>query len=274
MTGFGTSNGLGERIYNTLIGCEIIAEEDAEETDQPVTRKEAAEIMIRLQSLENTAETVAGTSPFLDVASDDPYAPYIALCNNLGIISGDGDGYFRPDEPLLKEEGTKLLVSCLGYDAVAQQEGGFPKGYLSEAKRLSLFYGIDQSREFSKADFFTMIYNAMEAKALLPDYNESGTAHLDEKSLGERLMEQKNIITGEGIVIGNIRYSVREDNTVDAKHVQIGEERFALGKISLPEILGRNITYYAVQNRNDEYELTHVFKARNERELQLLYPCV
>lgn len=265
----GAGGVLGERVYNTLIGCEVISEEDSAEMDQPVTRKEAAELMIRLQFLESAAGALAGTSQFLDVVPSDPYAPYIALCSDLGIISGDGDGYFRPDEPLLLEEGTKLLVSCLGYDAAARQEGGFPNGYMSEAKRLSLFYGVDMSGSFSKGGFYTMIYNAMEAKALLPDYNESGTAHLDEKTFGERLMEQKNIITGEDCVIGNIRYSVVEDNTVDARHVRIGEKQFVLGEISIPEILGRTVTYYAVLNQNDEYELTHVFKARNEREIRL-----
>ena len=133
----GAGGVLGERVYNTLIGCEIISEEDSAEMDQPVTRKEAAELMIRLQFLESAAGALAGTSQFLDVVPSDPYAPYIALCSDLGIISGDGDGYFRPDEPLLLEEGTKLLVSCLGYDAAARQDGGFPNGYMSEAKRLS-----------------------------------------------------------------------------------------------------------------------------------------
>lgn len=127
----------GERVYNTLIGCEIISEEDSAEMDQPVTRKEAAELMIRLQFLESAAGALAGTSQFLDVVPSDPYAPYIALCSDLGIISGDGDGYFRPDEPLLLEEGTKLLVSCLAMTPlpgrmegsrmdICQKRNGFP----------------------------------------------------------------------------------------------------------------------------------------------------
>lgn len=269
VTGFGTSEGIGERVYNTLIGCEIITDEDTEDMNGPVTRKEAAKVMIRFQALEGAVESLKGTSPFSDVSPDDTYASYIVLGSSLGIISGDGNGFFRPDDTLLLEEGTKLLVSCLGYDLSAQEEGGFPKGYMTQATRLSLFHGVKREGDLNKADFYTMIYNAMQAKELLPDYNESGTAHLDEKTFGERLMEQKNILTGEGIVSGNIRYSISEDNSIDSKHVQIGKQRFVLGTISLPEILGRNVTYYAVLNENDEYELTHVFKGRNEKELQL-----
>lgn len=266
---FGTNGELGERTYNTLIGCEIISAEDAESFNQPLTRKEAAEIMIRLQALENAAEAMTEASPFLDVPPDHPYAPYIVLGSSLGIISGDGDGYFRPDETLLLEEGTKLLVSCLGYDLPARQAGGFPNGYMAEAKRLSLFHNVQTGAGLTKAGFYTMIDNALEAKELLQDYNESGDAHLDEKTFGERLMERKHIVTGEGVVTGNVRYSVYEDSTVDSKHVQIGEKRFALGSISLQAILGRNVTYYAVLNQMDEYELSHVFKAKAERELRL-----
>lgn len=76
--------------------------------------------MIQLLDMENVKDTLKEESPFYDVPADDSYAPYIILCSELGIIAGDGNGYFRPEESLSYEEGIKLLVSCLGYDIAAQ----------------------------------------------------------------------------------------------------------------------------------------------------------
>lgn len=268
-TVFGEENGLTEKVSNTLIGCEVIDKEDMKDLNQPLLRKEAAKAMIQLLDMENVKDAMKKESPFYDVPADDSYAPYIIVCSGLGVIGGDGDGYFRPEDFLSYEEGIKLLVSCLGYDVAAQNAGGYPAGYLMEAQQLLLLRDIPQSEQFTKAVFYTMIYNALQAKELFSEYSETGSAYLSDESFGERLMRQRKIITGEGVVAGNVRDSIYEELNVNIDNVKIGDEVFELGDIKLPDILGRRVIYYAKEKQDGSYVLTHVFKARKSKEVTL-----
>jgi len=46
---------------------------------------------------------------FLDVKQDHPLAPYIKLVVDWGLLQPFPDGYFRPDQPVTKEEGDRLF---------------------------------------------------------------------------------------------------------------------------------------------------------------------
>ena len=65
-----------------------------------VTRKEAAQIFYNL--LRN--KEVEGTVTFPDVAADAWYAPAVNTMAALGILKGDGQGNFRPDDIITRAE--------------------------------------------------------------------------------------------------------------------------------------------------------------------------
>ena len=126
VTGFGESGGLSDEVYSTLVGYEIITADEAENSGQVLTRREAAKTLTLLLGMENVPDLTTENSPFLDVPADDEYAPYIIMGSELGILSGDGNGFFRPGDTLSREEAAKILVSCLGYDSAAEEAGGYP----------------------------------------------------------------------------------------------------------------------------------------------------
>ncbi len=53
--------------------------------------------------------TADGTSAFSDVAEDSWYAPYVNTMFRLGLVQGDGNGTFRPEDPITHEEFLVLL---------------------------------------------------------------------------------------------------------------------------------------------------------------------
>ena len=63
---------------------------------------------------------VSATARFTDVASDASYAPAIAWAAQEGIVVGNGDGTFKPDASITREE---LSVLLYGY---AQSQGMNP----------------------------------------------------------------------------------------------------------------------------------------------------
>lgn len=95
-----------------------------------ITRAETAAIICRLLGVEDEAKALTETS-FSDVASSHWAVGYIAKAVELGIINGYGDGNFGPEDKVTYEQVVKMLVCAWGYDNMAEEEGGYPQGYLS-----------------------------------------------------------------------------------------------------------------------------------------------
>ncbi len=93
--------------------------------NEPLTRAELAKICVAIRGVPAEAE-----ARFSDVPVDHWAAGYICVASDLGVIAGDGDGAFRPDDEVTNQEAVKMLVSLLGYGPMAEQQGGYPIGYL------------------------------------------------------------------------------------------------------------------------------------------------
>ena len=76
-----------------------------------------------------TYKSTRTVSPFLDVATDAAEYDAICMAYEMGLISGDGNGYFSPAAYISYEEAIKMAVSLLGYGDMAERNGGYPIGY-------------------------------------------------------------------------------------------------------------------------------------------------
>ena len=84
----------------------------------------------------------------------------IALAEGLGLIHGGQDDLYKP---LPFEEAITILIRLMGYGMHAEENGGFPTGYTSIAKRLGLMDGLDPSngRAMQEHDAITLLYNTI-----------------------------------------------------------------------------------------------------------------
>ena len=90
-----------------------------------LTRGAAAKIICNLILGPTTADALsADTAPFKDVPVTNEFAGYIAYCSQQGIISGYGDGTFRPAGTLTGYAFMKMLLGALGYDAEIERYEG------------------------------------------------------------------------------------------------------------------------------------------------------
>lgn len=93
-----------------------------------ITRAEVATIFYRL--LTDSVRQSYGTSynTFKDVASSAWYNTAVSTMANLGIITGDASGYFRPSDPITRAELAAMIARC---------DGGYYTGsgyYFSDTK--------------------------------------------------------------------------------------------------------------------------------------------
>ena len=81
--------------------------------DNLLTRGAAAKIICNLILGPTTANALsASTAPFKDVPTTNTFAGYITYCAQQGIISGYGDGTFRPTGTLSGNAFMKMLLGA------------------------------------------------------------------------------------------------------------------------------------------------------------------
>ncbi len=102
--------------------------------DKNITRAEAARIICSAGAIEpKTSE-----APFPDVSADHWAYKYICAAKDAGIVAGDENGYFNPQNNVTNEEIVKMIDCLLGYDAMADFLGGYPAGYTAVAAQFGL----------------------------------------------------------------------------------------------------------------------------------------
>lgn len=89
--------------------------------------------------------TDIGTPVFSDVDEDIWYAPYVDTMFRLGLVNGDGDGAFRPKDPITHEEFLVLLGRVaqwldMDYYEVMRHDGVYGD-LLPSAEELAQLYG-------------------------------------------------------------------------------------------------------------------------------------
>ena len=84
-----------------------------------LTRAQAAKIISYLLLGNKTAEGLAGSGKFTDVAKTSWAAGFVSYCAQAGVVSGNGDGTFAPAGQLTALQFGKMLLVEIGYDAKA-----------------------------------------------------------------------------------------------------------------------------------------------------------
>ena len=100
------------------------------------SRLRAAAIKVEFAVEANVLANAGDDFFFYDVKGNFAESSINALCK-MGIINGN-NGYFEPDANIQYIHAVKMLVCALGYDIIAQENGGYPYGYLMTATNLKL----------------------------------------------------------------------------------------------------------------------------------------
>lgn len=153
-----------------------------------LTRGEAAAIIVRLLKLDD--EITEGETMFADVPENHWASGYINEAVGNGIINGQGDGTFAPEEEVTFGQMVKMLVCALGYEPVALANGGWANGgYIFAGSKIGLTKGIEGT-----------------SKEIL---SRGKAAELCYKALSIELMDNKSLVL-EGKTILNVYWGIEE----------------------------------------------------------------
>lgn len=127
-----------------------------------ITRAEAATIICRLMGVEDEAKSMKMVV-FDDVSASHWAVGYVAMAADMGIINGNGDGSFAPEDPVTYQQMAKMLVCAWGYEESAIEQGGWPDGYMQVAEDLGIvdFAIAVEDIPAPRRDVAKMAYNVL-----------------------------------------------------------------------------------------------------------------
>ena len=106
----------------------------------------AGETLTRAQLADALAARLAPASEpapdFSDVPGDHPLAAAIGTAAAHGLVSGDGDGRFRPDAAVTGQEAAAVLLRYVGLED--GQLAPWPRGYVDLAQAMGLDLRLDE----------------------------------------------------------------------------------------------------------------------------------
>ena len=141
-----------------------------------LTRAQAAKIISYLLLGNKTAEALAGSGKFTDVAKTSWFAGFVDYCASTGVVNGVGDGRFDPNGQLTGYQFAKMLLGALGYDATIQGFTGtdWQINVSKIANLVGLFEGLNikGTDVLNREQAAQMAFNTL--KSPLVEYNNKG----------------------------------------------------------------------------------------------------
>lgn len=211
------------------------------ENSKEVTRGDSVRFIAELLFGKDIALDATG-SIFHDVFSNHRNAKPIELMAKLGIINGYGDGNFLPEKSLKGIEAIKILTAALGYQIVAENEGGYQSGYLTMASELGILKHFDEiSGSVSFGTFMKLWYRFANCKPLIVDGIVGEIYKAGDSSILENALDREDLYLLKGVVTGNSYGSVAADNFGD---LEIEGVSYYCGDKDYDKYLGFSIEAY------------------------------
>ena len=243
------------------LGIVEVGEEGLFMPYQRVTRAELAVMLKKLIRPEN----ISSASKYSDVADNHYAIEAINYLSEQGYMSGYGNGIFKPDEEIKYLEMVKVAVSLLGYDKLAEVDGGYPQGYLKIAENIGILNGVNAENEYiNKGNIAKLLVNLFDAHPVKFDFKGSTPVYIVDKSV-----TMLNVLCGiykeKGIVSANENYSVSGIDTSSEDTIRINSYEFIYNKAE--DYVGYNVECYYSINDDDEYVTEAIIPIERKNEV-------
>lgn len=144
--------------YLKEIGIMIGNEKGNFNPNKSVTRAEMAAIICRMLG---ETENLAVSGAFSDVPVSHWANTYITKVEELGIVTGYGNGRFGPTNKVTFEQALTMVVRTAGLNGMAVEYGGYPDGYIKIAEEAGFLHHISAGKgdPLNRSDVALLIFN-------------------------------------------------------------------------------------------------------------------
>lgn len=186
-----------------------------------------------------------------------------------GTLSVGESKSFEPDRAILADEALKIIVSALGYNAIAEQTGGFPYGYIQTAKRINLHFPTGNT-ELRTTQALSLIAQSMEIPCYEPEsFSTDGYTKYSSGSGKTLLSIYHSVFTDEGYVRAANAVSL-DDSKCDDNEMVIGDYRYRSEIGYAENYLGSDVkVYYKAKSKNDERTAKIIIEKQGNKVKQI-----
>ena len=142
-----------------------------------ITRAEAVKMICCAYDVDVSSIDGFVNNYFNDVPQNHWAIKYINVAKGLGIVEGDENSNFKPEDEITYNEIVKMIVHVLGYSPMADTRGGYPNGYLMVATQLGVTESLSIKNEgvASRNDVAILISNALDIPIMVQTGIDFGT---------------------------------------------------------------------------------------------------
>ena len=224
--------------------------EEGTEKDTEVTRANFIRDILKFANVEASSEEKI----FFDVDKDHPCFSEISTGARLGYMVGYTDGNYYPENIITINDAVKAFVNVLGYEVIANQNGGYPNGYIYAANSIGLLDGIEMGTVNLDYEIFSkLIENALECNVLEIGY-DGNTIQYTESDEIDALWKFHNIAKVKAVVTANAITGLKSinDKTQDTNYVKLNDESVLAGDTNISDYLGYAVEAYVYFEDEDE----------------------
>ncbi len=237
-----------------------IINEEIEYT-KTITRGEMAKYITSLLSETELAVSYRGI--FSDVPETHEYSLYIEHLANKGIIKGDGNFNFRPDDKILYDHAMIMIINTLGYGVLED----ISSTYYTWANEYNLYKNLVLEFDYvNTGDLLVLMENALYANLLARDgYGSEKQYAVTDNTL---LSTVYKVTYDDGIIVKNDVTYLWSASNVNSKTITIdtGDSYNLEIKVSDPlkttYDLGKKVRVFY---RNDTEEYEYIYHRVSEK---------
>ncbi|HRC79996.1 MAG TPA: S-layer homology domain-containing protein [Sedimentibacter sp.] len=219
-----------EEAIDTLVALGVITgyEDGTFRPNQVVTRAEMAKLIVEILGY---GDLVSGAKSNFADTQGHWADPWIAIASGRGLVLGDGDGNFRPNDPVSYDEAITMIIRALGYTDDCNELKGmtWPTNFKVKASELDLLDGLKSlAGGADRGGIAQLLFNALEAILVTIDSDGNVVYVKDNK-------EDKPLLS---------RLAEKVTFTVNANHVDPDHKDYKGDVVDLYQYMYQNITVY------------------------------
>lgn len=254
----GKSDGRFIEAKALLEGLEILRFSE-EELSEGITRGEFAGAICKIKGFE---------APGIEEESEERLNSFINTLSVFKIVSGYSDGSFGIYNKITFNEAYTMLVRALGFGSVAEDNGGYPGGYVKKAAELKLNREITSAgnRAVSKKEGIMLIYNALFSEYL--ELSAIGDEKKYTVASGKTLLSEIfDVYYKDGILDGIDLTRLAGKNDVKPWHISVDGFEIERADYNFHNLLGYKVRAYYKQEKDESPTLVTVISSESNKDI-------
>lgn len=233
--------------------------------EDTIIRSEVTKMIVHALGLDSAAESAYGTAKYDDVAADHWANGYISVATSQGLIEGDGDGNFRPNDTITYNEAMAIVVRATGYNIAAEEKGGYPTGYMTVGTSYGFTKNVQcaPNEKISRGNVAYLTTNALETKLMeQKGFGSNISYEVTDKTLLKDVLKVEKL---DGQITAVENTSLTNGDGLNKNQIKIADKIYNTA-YNMNNLLGYNVTCYiqSYQSKDDEVILALPIASKNK----------